>query len=187
MKHPGFLLHPPHEAIHLRQSTLEATMPTDKAAIDEFKAMIEKIEREAYARGWSDAIRRIQEIAAKEGSVSIDSTEKDQDEGRATATRSAYGIVPKLVTEALEFAGRQGTTIERIQDHVANAAPDVRQSSIRGTIRRMEKRGKMYNLGDHWFLARFSKSPSMETAGTVSKADPAEPVQSERRHAMEPP
>ena len=128
----------------------------DDPLLDQLASLLEAARREAYERGYADAVRRIMEAAAA----------APQDEAASQALNPAASPgadVPhrararrgSLETRILGILGGspEGATTAEIEAAGASDPEPLKTPSIHATLRRLEAAGRVSRAGRRWRLA----------------------------------
>ena len=170
---------------------LLAKIMADETKFEDIRALIERIERDAYQRGRRDAAKHIVATATdavKAAEPKTESTpelasEPPSDDGGA-APRATRGAVPRVVRAVLNQVGENGVTAIEAYERARAMEPNIAASSIRARLRRLVEQGVAQKTGKRWFLTTFQPDvviSKQETAGIGSHppAAPSTPNQGE--------
>ena len=161
------------------------------STLKEFEAIIDRIKRDAYQKGWQDAVNHIVATATDAvkaapppaGSTLVLELEPKSDD-RQIVPRATRGSVPRILRIVLDQAGQNGVTANEAYEQARAMEHNVASSSIRATLRRLVEQGVAQKTGQRWFLTPHPPDVEVtkkETAGFDSHppAAPSTPNQGE--------
>ncbi len=157
-------------------------MADSQSDVERLLAEVERMKREAYDRGWRDAIGAVRKTMRKEiNALSRPSA------GAASTTvvkREHRGVPSMVVNIIKERPGLRGVEIvEAAQEH-----GDTNQRTIRTALRRLRKKGKIEQRDGHWFLpGAVAETQEEEAAGTEPTTPAAPSTSNQKEVAMDPP
>ena len=131
-------------------------MPTDEIHA-EFAALLDRVERDAFQRGWDAALKRVMAAAANAPHVEA-ATLPTKTTG--TQRRAGYGIVPALVNEMLDEATDRGIVPADVVARSRERGDEITESSVRQRLRKMKKAGEARNQRGRWFRVRSATGPT---------------------------
>lgn len=143
-------------------------MSTKKPTVEQLEALVAEIEREAYQRGWDDAVRKI--LAAAQQGTPV----AEQSAPEAPAAKQDKGATPTYDTPIIELVkqivhdkpGLRGFQVVReITARDPSVAPEVADRTGRTSLSRLSKRGKIVQRKQRWYPAKAGADENTEDAG----------------------
>jgi hypothetical protein len=136
-------------------------MPTDEVRT-EFSALIDRVERDAFQRGWDAALKHVMAAAANAPQAQAVTLPAGTS---GTPQRAGYGIVPALVREMLDEATDRGIVPADVVARGRERGDDIAESSVRQRLRKMKIAGEARNERGRWFRVRPTTGPAEQETG----------------------
>lgn len=140
----------------------------DPTNLKKLQTLVEKIEHDAYQRGWRDATNRI--VKSATDAVKAVAPQKQTASTPQVASRATRGSVPPVVKTILTDAGQTGVTAAEAYKRAREIDHDMVSASIRATLCRFVAQGIARKVGKRWFLTETDNAPPMVIGGASNSA-----------------
>ena len=141
------------------------------AQLKQLESLIEGFKKEAYRRGWDDAlhyiIRNAKAVADAPAPATATATAMKSERAKPRAKR---GSVPRIIKRILRNTDQDGLTTNEIFEHARAAGKNLAPSSVRTTLPRLQRQGHVRKDGKHWFLTQRLLDVGQKDAGADAPA-----------------
>ena len=127
--------------------------------LKQIESLLKVGRREAYQKGWDDAIKYI--VAAAEDTIRTEISARKKAGIRkvpaagAPKKRAKRGSVQRTIKRILKQAGNDGLTASEIHEHSTAKDKNIAASSIRQKLRKMQREGEVVKSEEgRWVLAQ---------------------------------
>jgi hypothetical protein len=135
----------------------------------ELENMIKGIEQAAYQRGWADAIKHVMSAAqaAQPASAKSQSALGPQHALRPVRRRKVgYGAIGTVIESCLSALDYRGISAADVVEHGREVFnEELLESSVRGRLNRMGRRGELRSERGRWFRVRQPEGIAEQEAG----------------------
>lgn len=134
----------------------------NKQLSDALAGVIDRIEKDAYERGYADAVQQIVSAAQ-----AAHATPTQPNVAPARRPRKVeYGAVGKVIDSALDAFADRGVSLTDVIEHGREVFDvDLLESSTRGRLNRMAKSGELAKQSGRWFRVQSADEAGGQEAG----------------------
>jgi hypothetical protein len=157
----------------------------DDPILEQIEALLEAARREAYERGYADAISRVMKAAAElpgavgEPAAAPPARHREVPEGAAGMNgggrqRAPRGSIERRVVTLLE-AAPTGLTVPEIEELASSGDEPLKTASIRVALQRLLAQGQVVREGRRWAVAAEAAMPA-QAAAAQAETEAQEPA-----------